>query len=377
MYLHGQVAVDDFWPSAPGNAPNSWLSDSGPLLPAGLLPGISLGALDLGHGAAVRGPPPGLEGARVADTKVSPPSFDKGLISKDLLAPCQPCEIPAPNEHKQPPWIVEREGAEYCLLCRRWSDMAHIASKQHTKRAMNPDWYLWEEEAEGADATNGGEGSDPWADAAASQAAKALRLQASSAPSGTLAGATPILKSGQEIWHGGPPPPPPPPRKPAGACGPVGSRVAGIMGPSAGQVPQASAIGLNFPNHFKRVEAPVATTVPGQVAQLSGRNCAWCGNPGIERTIPGSKARYCSSCWSWWQIEGGSGLVDTATAEPPPPQRSQLPPPHEALLPPRLEPRLYMRSAPLDRPMDARLVSGNPASTDSMASKWLDGEICV
>mmetsp|Transcript_102030 Transcript_102030/g.329109 ORF Transcript_102030/g.329109 Transcript_102030/m.329109 type:complete len:228 (+) Transcript_102030:236-919(+) len=43
------------------------------------------------------------------------------------------------------PYIVDKEGWPFCLLCQQWADHPHLGSKKHTKRLAEPEYYLWEE----------------------------------------------------------------------------------------------------------------------------------------------------------------------------------------------------------------------------------------
>jgi len=40
-------------------------------------------------------------------------------------------------------------------------------------------------------------------------------------------------------------------------------------------------------------------------SSVGQRSCAWCSNVALDRAIPGTRARYCASCWEWWLSDGG------------------------------------------------------------------------
>eukprot|EP00811_Abedinium_folium_P026366 NODE_3877_length_1969_cov_4.617264.p1 GENE.NODE_3877_length_1969_cov_4.617264~~NODE_3877_length_1969_cov_4.617264.p1 ORF type:complete len:416 (-),score=62.80 NODE_3877_length_1969_cov_4.617264:626-1873(-) len=117
--------------------------------------------------------------------------------------------------------------------------------------------------------------------------------------------------------------------------------------------------------------------------------CAWCSNVAMERSVPGTRARYCSDCWVWW-MKLGAGAVPAGTrpvplatghilqpgAPPPPPQREVG---QQSLrwLGGTAAPQ---RSAP---PPPAPFLAPGGLGTDSgrssLTRRWLDegGEICV
>ncbi len=49
---------------------------------------------------------------------------------------------PQPDYSVPVPYLEDREGWRYCLLCSRWADKGHISSEKHLKRAETPGRYL-------------------------------------------------------------------------------------------------------------------------------------------------------------------------------------------------------------------------------------------
>lgn len=314
----------------------------------GSFPGSSLGALDLGYGASVRRPP-GLGGqgdavsslcgtATEADTSTTAGttvgSFALDNMSTAAGAPEMDSftcgfvgaeEPPEPDPPRaQPPWIVERDGEKYCLLCRQWSNIAHLNSKKHTRRVQNPEWYLWDDDgAEAAEHPEPDASADPWADAAAAHAARFLRSQASpgedtrrfNAGGGlTCASRKPMLVNGQDSWRGGPPPQPPPRHLLQEVCNsgslrPVESDAGCVA--AGGFTGQMERLGLN--SSPSRAVAAAQTLEP---VLLIGRSCVWCSTNTAVDLPTGTKARYCTSCWNWWRANGSGNSKTAAAPEP-------------------------------------------------------------
>jgi len=67
-----------------------------------------------------------------------------------LTAPSlQEVQVP----HNLPKYIVLRSGGrgwqwQFCLLCKAWADLGHLASKRHRTRSQWPEWYLDSTESE-------------------------------------------------------------------------------------------------------------------------------------------------------------------------------------------------------------------------------------
>mmetsp|Transcript_95266 Transcript_95266/g.296213 ORF Transcript_95266/g.296213 Transcript_95266/m.296213 type:complete len:254 (+) Transcript_95266:107-868(+) len=104
-----------------------------------------------------------------------------------------------------------------------------------------------------------------------------------------------------------------------------------------------------------RLPGAAGDTVPAAATVVApARMCAWCSNPALDREIAGTRARYCASCWEWWQNAGADDGASAGLGSPP------LPPP------------VGQVKEPLKPPADPTLFETKPRKSEAM--KWIDGD---
>lgn len=245
------------------------------------------------------------------------PAAPNGYLANHSSPAPTPSAVPSPPVQQKaapvPEYVVERDGAPYCLLCSAWADDWHLKSKKHTKRAENPEWYLWDEDTD---------------------------YTSTNTTSQSVATTPPNYVAGR-------PPPPPQPSRP-----PVPSPM-----PSAPGLYLQPGMCSPGPYPFTEGNAPMAATNGGAVG--TGKTCSWCSKPAMERAIEGTKAKYCGDCWEWWLREqsGPQQLAapSAANGHPPPPAPTIAnghppPPPHQFVgQPPQVAPR-FVEQLPTHQP---------------------------
>ena len=109
---------------------------------------------------------------------------------------------------------------------------------------------------------------------------------------------------------------------------------------------------------------PCAATSSFTSTVSHARKCAWCSGVALEKDVEGTRAKYCASCWQWWQ-NGGAGAGESSTELGTGSYQFHqpiAPPPRHAALPPALPP------LPVVPPDDSA------AMRRSLAKRWLDEE---